>query len=131
MKIQLRYSVLLFFFLVLKTSFSYALVDFEGTYACAGVDPYENKDYKGIIKIIRQPPVYQLEMDYDDGDHLVGTAGLFDNDALAVVFQNTKKKELIGLERYSFSDKKHKKIQGYWVYLGQEKLGKEVCEKIE
>ena len=56
------------------------------------------------------------------------TAGLYDNNTLAVVFQDAKDLKKVGLERYSYSED-HKKIQGYWVYLGKDKLGQEVCEK--
>jgi hypothetical protein len=67
-------------------------------------------------------------MEYDTGEKSIGTAGIWDNETIAVVFQNTRDPKVVGLERYSYS-KDHKKIQGYWVYLGKDKLGKEVCEK--
>jgi hypothetical protein len=118
------------FFLLLFSYISIcsAFIDFAGTYKCKGTDPYLNKEYSGTIKIIHQNTVYRLEMHYDDEDS-VGTGGLFNQDTLAVVFQNTKKLKLIGLERYAYSDD-HKIIYGYWVYLGKDKLGKEVCEKV-
>lgn len=68
-------------------------------------------------------------MMYDTGEISQGTAGLWDETSLAVVFQDRKDPKKIGLERYTYS-KDHEKIQGYWVYLGGDKLGKEVCEKV-
>lgn len=103
--------------------------DFAGTYKCEGFDPYLNKNYTGTIRIIQQNTVYRLEMEYDTGEKATGTAGLFDRNTISVVFQDTEDPKKIGLERYSYS-KDFKKIQGYWVYLHQDKLGTEVCEKI-
>lgn len=115
--------------LFLYASVCLGFVDFAGTYQCKGTDPYLNQNYSGTVKIITQNTVYHLEMDYGD-EHSVGTAGLFDEASLAVVYQNKKDPKLIGLERYSYVNSEHTKIQGYWVYLGKDKLGKEVCEKI-
>jgi hypothetical protein len=117
-----------FLLLLFYTSICSAFIDFAGTYKCKGTDPYLNKEYSGTVKISHQNTVYRLEMHYDD-EYSVGTGGLFDQDTLAVVFQNTKKPKLIGLERYAYSED-HKTIYGYWVYLGKDKLGKEVCEKV-
>ncbi|GEM_PF-6123786 len=114
--------------LLFFASTCFADPDFEGTYRCAGFDPYINKDYSGTVHIVRYNTVYNLLMEYDTGEVARGTAGLWDSATLAVVFQDLKNLQNIGLERYSFS-KDRKRIQGYWVYLGKDKLGKEVCEK--
>lgn len=114
--------------------FSYASIcfggaaDFTGTYRCKGIDPYLNESYSGIVKIAQQNAVYKLDMAYDTGEKAIGTAGLYDDTTIAVVFQDKKNLKKVGLERYSLTPD-HKKIQGYWVYLGEDKLGKEVCVK--
>jgi hypothetical protein len=118
-------------FLLLESSNCFAQMgDFAGTYHCYGFDPYLNKKYTGSIVITPQNTVYSLKMKYDTGEEAVGTAGLYDEDTISVVFQDTKDLKKVGLERYSYSSD-HKRIQGYWVYLGQDKLGKEVCEKVK
>lgn len=69
-------------------------------------------------------------MSYDTGDEAVGTGGLYDLNTIAVVFQDTRDHKKIGLERYSLSkDRQH--IEGFWVYLGKDKLGRESCEKVK
>ena len=119
------------FTLLLLSYFSngLAMPNFAGTYKCSGFDPYLNESYSGTIVITPQNTVYNLKMTYDTGEEAIGTAGLYDEMTLAVVFQDTKDLKKVGLERYSYSDDR-KKIQGYWVYLGKDKLGKEICEKI-
>ena len=114
--------------LLLCCSVCFGEPNFAGTYKCKGFDPYLNKDYSGTIHIVPQNTVYRLEMIYDTHEKEMGTAGLYDNNTLAVVFQDAKDLKKVGLERYSYSED-HKKIQGYWVYLGKDKLGQEVCEK--
>ena len=123
----MKYRILIFIF-ALWTSSVFAEPDFAGTYKCTGWDPYLDKPYTGKVQLIPQNTVYQLEMTYDTGEKSIGTAGLYDDNTLSVVFQDKKDANKIGLERYSYSPD-HKKIQGYWVYLGKDKLGKEVCEK--
>lgn len=120
-----KFFILLF---ILFTATSFADPNFEGTYRCAGFDPYLNKDYSGTVHIVRYNAVYNLLMEYDTGEVARGTAGLWDSSTLAVVFQDLRNLQNIGLERYSFS-KDRTRIQGYWVYLGRDKLGKEVCQK--
>lgn len=119
------YSILL----LAWSTLTFAEPDFAGLYRCRGFDPYLNKGYSGTVRIIPNNTVYRLEMNYDTGEKSIGTAGLFDSQTISVVFQDTKDPKKIGLERYSYSED-HKKIQGYWVYLGGDKLGSEVCEKI-
>ena len=115
--------------LLLPIHYCFADPDFAGTYKCKGFDPYLNRPYSGKITITPQNTVYRLVMDYDsDTDNYNGTAGLYDEHSLAVVFQSEKNLKKVGLERYAYSDDK-KHIQGYWVYLGKDKLGSEVCEK--
>jgi len=116
------------FFLLLWSIVCFGEPNFEGTYKCKGFDPYLNTAYSGKIKIVHYNTVYNLIMKYDTGDTAIGTAGLWDNDTIAVVFQDIKNPKIVGLERYSYT-KDHKKIQGYWVYLGKDKLGEEMCEK--
>jgi hypothetical protein len=103
---------------------------FQGVYNCKGKDPYLNSDYSGTVTITPQNTVYRIDMKYDTGEEDLGTGGLYDQTLLSVVFQDQKNKEHIGLEQYHFSPD-HKKIGGFWVYLGQDKLGTEVCEKVE
>lgn len=107
----------------------FAAYDFIGTYKCRGYDPYLERSYTGIVKIEQQNTVYKLSMKYDTGEEAVGTAGLFDPDTISVVFQDKNNPKLIGLERYAVS-KDGKSIEGYWVYLNQDKLGTEQCEKL-
>lgn len=102
--------------------------DFAGTYHCKGYDPYIKRNYTGKIEITPQNTVYRLKMEYDTGEKTIGTAGLYDEHSIAVVFQNTKDLKVVGLERYAYSEDKNR-IEGYWVYLGKDKLGSEVCEK--
>ena len=102
--------------------------DFAGAYKCHGFDPYLNRSYTGTVIVVPQNTVYRLEMNYDTGEKYLGTAGLYDNNTISVVFQDTKDLKKVGLERYSYSEDR-KSIQGYWVYLGKDKLGTEVCEK--
>ncbi len=128
---MLRYFL---FTLILSTFTSLCFAEpepnFEGTYRCGGYDPYLKKDYSGTVSIVRYNQVYNLLMTYDTGEVARGTAGLWDDTTLAVVFQDLKNLQHIGLERYTYS-KDRKKIQGYWVYLGGDKLGKEVCVKLK
>lgn len=118
----------LWILLLLCVSTAYAHVDFTGTYRCHGFDPYLNTGYLGTVVIKQQNTVYSLKMTYNTGDRAIGTGGLYDDNTIAVVFQDVKNKDRIGLERYSFTNDP-KKIQGYWVYLGKDKLGTEYCEK--
>lgn len=108
---------------------AWANYDFLGTYKCKGYDPYLAKDYSGTVVISQQNTVYRLRMSYDTGEVADGTAGLFDPDTISVVFQDVNDPKKIGLERYSVA-KDGKNIEGYWVYLHQDKLGTEVCEKV-
>ncbi len=126
-KIVLIFTLL--FSLLCWTLSVFAEPNFSGTYKCVGFDPYLNKNYSGTIRIIPQNTVYRLEMEYDTGEKANGTGGLYDADTISVVFQDTKDLKKVGLEQYSYAADKTK-IEGYWVYLGQDKLGKEVCEKI-
>ncbi len=123
----MQYSRLIIFLFFLASS-CFAEPHFEGVYRCKGFDPYLNREYSGTIKIVHYNTVYNVLMKYDTGEVSRGTAGLWDENTIAVVFQDIKKLENIGLERYTYS-KDRKKIEGYWVYLGKDKLGKEVCEK--
>lgn len=123
----MRYGFLVLSLLICNTT-SFAMLNFVGTYNCKGFDPYLNKAYSGVVKITQQNTVYRLEMKYDTGENAVGTGGLYDDDTIAVVFQDTKDLKKVGLERYTYSNDL-RRIEGYWVYLGQDKLGKEICEK--
>lgn len=123
----MRYKILSLFLLFWSLT-CFGEPGFEGVYQCKGFDPYLNKAYSGTLRIVPRNTVYDVVMEYDTGEKAVGTAGLWDNETIAVVFQDTNDPKIIGLERYSYS-KDHKEIQGYWVYLGKDKLGKEVCVK--
>ena len=124
----MRHRFLIALLFLASASFA-AIPSFEGVYRCKGFDPYLNQDYSGTIRITPNNAVYQLVMEYNTGEVARGTAGRWDDTTLAVVFQDLKNLENIGLERYSFSND-YKRIQGYWVYLGRDRLGKEVCEKV-
>jgi hypothetical protein len=113
--------------ILLSVSISYA-ADFTGTYQCKGHDPYLDINYTGTVHIVPQNTVYSLQMEYSTGEKFVGTGGLYDDKTISVVFQDPNDLKQVGLERYSYSQDQ-KKIQGYWVYLGKDKLGSEVCEK--
>jgi hypothetical protein len=111
------------------TSTVYAETGFEGTYHCKGTDPYMNKTYEGTVKVSHKNAVYQLEMTYDNGEKAVGTGGQYEPTLRSVVFQDQENLKHIGLEQYTFTPDR-KKIQGYWVYLGEDKLGREVCDRV-
>jgi hypothetical protein len=117
------------FALLLCSSAAWAASDFEGSYNCKGHDPYENKDYSGHVTVTHTHAVYQLEMNYGAGVEMSATGGQYDPTLMSVVFQDKKDLKRVGLEQYKFADDK-KKMQGYWVYLGGEKLGTEVCERV-
>jgi hypothetical protein len=67
-------------------------------------------------------------MSYDTGEKALGTGGLYDKHLLSVVFQDTSDPHHVGLEQYHFTED-YKTMSGYWVYLGKDKLGKEICDK--
>jgi hypothetical protein len=102
--------------------------DFAGTYTCHGYDPYKDRNYSGSVVIYPDKAVYKLDMVYDTGDKDIGTGGKYNDDLLSVVFQSRKDLKQVGLEQYHFTDD-DTKISGFWVYLGQNKLGREVCER--
>ena len=114
----------------LTMSTCYARYDFSGVYECKGYDPYLKRTYTGVVIIKPQNTVYSLKMAYNTGEEAKGTGGLYDNDTIAVVFQDKKDARKVGLERYSVADD-GEQIQGYWVYLGNYKLGSEVCKKLQ
>ena len=102
---------------------------FEGTYQCKGIDPYlNNKVYQGTVTVKPHNTVYELSMNYDTGESSVGTGGQYGPNLMSVVFKDIKHPDHIGLEQYSLTTD-NKVIEGYWVYLGMAKLGKEVCQK--
>ena len=102
---------------------------FAGTYKCHGFDPYLNKYYSGTAIIKQQNTVYSIQMSYDTGEISRATGGQYNEKLLSVAFQDTKDLKKVGLEQYTLQDDK-KTIEGYWVYLGKDKLGKETCEKV-
>jgi hypothetical protein len=124
----MSYRLLLSLITLILSSTSFAAGVFEGVYKCVGTDPYLEKTYTGTVTITQQNTVYRLNMDYDTGEKALGTGGQYDSTLLSVVFQDTDDLKKVGLEQYKFSKDK-KTIQGYWVYLGHDKLGKEVCTK--
>lgn len=103
---------------------------FQGNYQCTGFDPYLNKKYTGTLSVRQQHAVYKIEMKYNTGEKLIGTGGQYNEEVMSVVFQDPKNLKKVGLEQYTFSSDK-KTIQGYWVYLGKDKLGSEICEKTD
>jgi len=125
MKPLLLATILLF-----STSTFAATASFTGTYRCTGTDPYLKKNYAGTVTIKPQNTVYRLEMKYDTGETLRGTGGQYDEHLLFIAFQDPKNLKKVGLEQYRWSADKQK-IGGYWVYLGQDKMGTEVCERVK
>ena len=106
-----------------------AIANFTGKYKCSGFDPYLNKAYKGSIEITENEVVYDIKMHYDTGETYQATGGQYTDELLFVVFQDTHNLKRVGLEQYEL--KEDNTIAGYWVYLGQNKLGSEVCVKIQ
>ncbi len=121
---------LIFIVLLSVSVISFADTDFAGVYKCHGTDPYLNKAYTGTVTVTHQHSVYKLEMDYDTGETANGTGGQYDATLMSVVFQDKKDPKKVGLEQYTFTPNKQI-MQGYWVYLGQTKLGTEICERQE
>lgn len=101
---------------------------FEGLFDCQGSDPYLNKNYTGTVVVHQQNSVYRLEMTYDTGENYVGTGAQYNPTLMFVAFQDLKNAHRVGLEQYTLSDDKNT-MQGYWVYLKDDKLGKEVCHR--
>jgi hypothetical protein len=101
---------------------------FAGVYDCTGTDPYLNTDYTGTVTVKQQNSVYLLDMSYNTGEKYVGTGGQYNPTLMFVAFQDTKNLNRVGLEQYTLSDDKST-IQGFWVYLKEDKLGKEVCKR--
>lgn len=114
----------------LSASNCFANFDFTGSYECQGYDPYLKTKYTGVIIIKQQKTVYSVKMAYSTGEEANGTAGLYDDNTIAVVFQDTKDLKKVGLERYSLSEDENQ-IEGYWVYLGGDQLGTEICKKMK
>jgi|GEM_PF-3100868 hypothetical protein len=101
---------------------------FSGKYNCTGYDPYLNQKYTGQIEIVQNESVYDIKMHYSTNDHMIGTGGQYDDQLLFVVFQDQKDLKKVGLEQYQ--RKGEHTIAGYWTYLGKNKLGEEICEKV-
>ncbi len=101
---------------------------FSGVYDCKGTDPYLKKDYTGTVTVKQQNAVYILDMQYSTGEHYVGTGGQYNPTLMFVAFQDIKNPHRVGLEQYTLSDDKTA-IQGFWVYLKDDKLGTEVCKR--
>jgi hypothetical protein len=113
--------------LVAPTAFAVE-AEFVGKYHCEGQDPYLKKHYSGTVTVKHENAVYQLDMDYGTGERSRGTGGQWNPMLMSVVFQDTEHKNHIGLEQYQFNQDKTV-MQGYWVYLGYDKLGSEVCKR--
>lgn len=118
------------FLLGLFACHAFAASPFEGKYKCQGTDPYLNKKYSGTLTITPQNTVYKISMKYDTGEELRGTGGQYNNELLSVVFQDVRDLKKVGLEQYQWGSSQ-KEMGGYWVYLGKDKLGSEVCERVE
>ena len=102
--------------------------NFIGTYHCNGFDPYLNKKYAGTVKVEQQNAVYKITMLYDTGEKYLATGGQYNEELLSVVFQQVGHLKVVGLEQYHLSEDKNT-MGGYWVYLGKDKLGSEVCTR--
>lgn len=121
-------SILLLSILFLICTPSFA-DNFIGTYHCKGYDPYLNQNYSGKVTVEQQNTVYKITMRYDTGEIYRATGGLYDKTLLSVVFQDEKNLNTVGLEQYQLLDDKNQ-MGGFWVYLGKDKLGREVCTRI-
>jgi hypothetical protein len=115
---------------LLLSSTSFA-ASFLGTYRCSGYDPYLNRDYTGTVTIEQQNTVYKMTMHYDTGESYNGTGGQYSEDLLSVVFQDKKDLTTVGLEQYHYLSDDKKQIGGFWVYLGKDKIGREICDRQE
>jgi hypothetical protein len=120
---------------ILSLAFAFTIstthaASFVGTYHCKGHDPYINSNYTGTLVVKQQNAVYNITMQYNTGEKYKATGGQYNNELMSVVFQDTHDLHRVGLEQYRFLDDE-KKIGGYWVYLGKDKLGKEICVKQE
>jgi hypothetical protein len=113
--------------LLLSVNSAYA-ASFIGTYHCTGHDPYLNRDYTGTVVIAQQNTVYKISMTYDTGEKYIATGGQYNEELLSVVFQDVNDLHKVGLEQYRLTPNR-KQMGGYWVYLGEDKLGREVCLK--
>jgi len=122
MKLNRLAFILLFFSAIAQAT------SFVGTYRCQGYDPYLNQNYTGTVIIEQQNTVYKMTMKYDTGEVYAATGGQYNEELLSVVFQDEKDLHHVGLEQYRFSPN-HQQMGGFWVYLGQDKLGREVCVK--
>lgn len=121
----------MFFIGLLAQGLAYAATpNFVGEYNCHGHDPYLDKDYSGTVKIEQQNAVYKITMKYDTGEEYQATGGPYGDTLLSVVFQDKNNLKQVGLEQYHWEEAL-KKMGGFWVYLGEDKLGTEVCEKIK
>lgn len=123
----MKLSSIVILFFCCSSVFAY---DYVGVYKCRGHDPYLNKDYSGTLTVEQQNTVYKISMKYDTGETYRATGGPYGNELLSVVFQDTADCKRVGLEQY-YWDKQYQKMGGFWVYLGEDKLGKEWCEKIK
>lgn len=111
---------------LLLTTTSFAASEFLGTYHCTGFDPYLNQNYSGTIVVEQQNAVYKITMKYDTGQIYKATGGQYNERLLSVVFQDEKDLKVVGLEQYHWIKDK-KEMGGFWVYLGKDQLGKEIC----
>jgi len=116
--------------LLLILSVPVCAASFLGSYHCTGFDPYLNKKYSGTVKVEQQSAVYRITMSYDTGETYYATGGQYNDELLSVVFQDHSDLKTVGLEQYRWSADK-KAIGGFWVYLGKDKLGSEICNKDE
>lgn len=117
-------------FLTYLLSSSLCAANFIGTYHCNGHDPYLDRDYTGIVTVKQQNSVYSISMEYNTGEKYRATGGQYNDELMSVVFQDAKNLKRVGLEQYHLSDDKNQ-MGGFWVYLGEDKLGKETCIRQE
>lgn len=116
--------------LLLILSVPACATSFLGSYHCNGFDPYLNRKYSGTVKVEQQSAVYRITMTYDTGETYYATGGQYNDELLSVVFQDHSDLKVVGLEQYRWAPD-NKSIGGFWVYLGKDKLGSEVCIKDE
>ena len=99
----------------------------KNIFKCQGVDPLLKQEYSGLITISKNGDVYNLQMDYDTGEKSIGT-GILKDRTLSVIFKDANNASNTGVQLYVITDH-NKRLEGDWVYLGRNSIGKETCVK--
>jgi hypothetical protein len=103
------------------------LLGIKNVFKCSGVDPLLKQEYSGLITISRNGEVYNLQMDYDTGEKSLGT-GILRGHTLSVIFKDANNSSNLGVQLYVITDH-NRRLEGDWVYIGKNSIGKEICQK--